>query len=179
MKKMSFAVACLLLCTPALAESASEKMGVNSALGVSPSTADFVTEAATGDLFEIRSSELALKQGDAATQNFAKQMITDHQKTSNELKSLVQAKKIDVTIPGAPTSSQQSMLDKLTTLNGADFNKQYRDDQYSAHKGAVSAFQRYAKSGENPDLKQWAEKTAPALEHHLEMARELDKQASR
>jgi putative membrane protein len=172
-------VACLLFCAPALAESASEKMGVNSALGVSPSTGDFVTEAATGDLFEIRSSELALKQGDAATQKFARQMITDHKKTSSELKDLVQTKKIDVTIPDAPNSSQQSMLDKLTKLNGADFDKQYRQDQTSAHKGAVSAFQRYAKSGDNPDLKQWAEKTAPALEHHLQMARELDRQASK
>ena len=179
MKTVSFAAAIVLFCAPALAESASEKMGVNSAFGVSPSTGDFVTEAATGDLFEIRSSELALKQGDAATQKFAKQMITDHQKTSTELKTLVQTKNINVTIPGDPTSSQQSMLDKLTQLNGADFDKQYRDDQYSAHKSAVSAFQRYAKSGENPDLKQWAEKTAPTLEHHLEMARELDKQASR
>ena len=52
------------------------------------------------------------------------------------------------TIPDAPNSSQQSMLDKLTKLNGADFDKQYRQDQYSAHKDAVSAFQRYAKSGD-------------------------------
>jgi len=179
MKTLTFAVACLLFCAPALAESASEKMGVNSALGVSPSTSDFVTEAATGELFEIRSSELALKQGDAATKNFATRMITDHQETSSELKTLVQTKKIDVAIPDAPTSSQQSMLDKLSRLNGADFDKQYRQDQTSAHKGAVSAFQRYAKSGDNPDLKQWAEKTAPVLEHHLQMARELDRQASK
>jgi putative membrane protein len=179
MKTMSFALACLLFCAPAMAESASEKIGVNSALGVSPSTGDFVTEAATGDLFEIRSSELALKQGDAATQKFARQMIADHQKTSRELKDLVQTKKIDVAIPGAPSSSQQSMLDKLTMLKGADFDKQYRQDQTSAHKGAVSAFQRYAKSGDNQDLKQWAEKTAPALEHHLQMAQELDRQASK
>lgn len=179
MKTLSFAVACLLFCAPALAQSTSEKIGVNSALGVSPSTSDFVTEAATGDLFEIRSSEMALKKGDAATRHFAKRMITDHQKVSSELKGLLQTKKINVTIPDAPNSSQQAMLDKLTTLNGAEFDKQYRQDQTSAHKEAVSAFQRYAKSGDNPDLKQWAEKTAPTLEHHLEMARELDRQASK
>jgi putative membrane protein len=68
---------------------------------------------------------------------------------------------------------------KLKTLNGADFDKQYRDDQYSGHKSVVSLFQRYAKGGENADLKQWAQQTAPMLEHHLQMARDLDKQATK
>ncbi len=179
MKKLTLVAACVLLCSPALAQSVSEKIGVNSALDISPSTADFVKEAATGGLFEIRSSEIALKKGDAATQNFARRMISDHTKASQELKDLVQSKKIDVTIPDAPTSSQQSMLDKLDTLSGADFDKQYREDQRSAHVGAVSAFQRYAKGGDNPDIKQWAEKTAPTLEHHLQLARELERQATK
>jgi len=43
----------------------------------------------------------------------------------------------------------------------------------------VSLFQRYAKGGENADLKQWAQQTAPMLEHHLQMARDLDKQATK
>jgi putative membrane protein len=179
MKKLTFVAACVLLCTPAFGQSMSEKMGVNSALNMSPTTNDFVNEAATGGLFEIRSSELALKKGDAATQNFARRMIADHTKASTELKDLIQSKKINVTIPDAPTSSQQSMLDKLDKLTGADFDKQYREDQKSAHVSAVSAFQRYAKSGDNPDIKQFAEKTAPILEHHLQMARELERQANK
>jgi putative membrane protein len=45
----------------------------------------------------------------------------------------------------------------------------------SAHKDAVSLFERYAKGGENSKLKGWAGKTLPALQHHLEMAQALDK----
>lgn len=179
MKKLTLIAACVLLCTPALGQSMSEKMGVNSALNMSPTTADFVTEAAAGGLFEIRSSEMALKKGDAATQNFARRMIADHTKASAELKALIQSRKIDVTIPDAPTAAQQSMLDKLDKLTGADFDKQYREDQRSAHAETVSAFQRYAKGGDNSDIKQWAEKTAPILEHHLQMARELERQAKK
>jgi putative membrane protein len=37
----------------------------------------------------------------------------------------------------------------------------------------VSLFERYAKSGENADLKDWAGKTLPALQHHLDMAEKL------
>jgi putative membrane protein len=47
--------------------------------------------------------------------------------------------------------------------------------QVSAHKDAVSLFERYAKGGDNPKLKDWAGNTLPALQHHLQMAQELDK----
>lgn len=43
----------------------------------------------------------------------------------------------------------------------------------SAHKEAVSLFERYAKGGDNSELKDWAAKTLPTLKHHLEMAQEL------
>jgi putative membrane protein len=179
MNKLLVVTTCVLLTAPALAQSAGEKTGVNSMLGVSPKTADFVSEAATGGLFEIKSGQLAEAQGDAATKSFARRMIADHQKADAELKDLVQKQKIDVAIPTDLTSSQQSKLDKLTQLKSADFDKQYRDDQYSAHKDTVSLFQRYAKGGDDAALKQWAQRTLPTLEHHLHMARQLDKQASK
>ena len=47
--------------------------------------------------------------------------------------------------------------------------------QVSAHKDAVSLFERYAKGGENSKLKGWAGKTLPALQHHLDMAQTMDK----
>ena len=56
-----------------------------------------------------------------------------------------------------------------------DFAGQYDPMQVSAHKDAVSLFERYGKGGEGPKLKDWAGKTLPALQHHLEMAQGLDK----
>ena len=47
--------------------------------------------------------------------------------------------------------------------------------QVSAHKDAVSLFERYSKDGDNPDLKAFASKTLPALKEHLQMAQNLDK----
>jgi putative membrane protein len=167
MKKLAIIAICLLFAVPALAQSAGEKSGVNSLLGLSPTTADFVKEAAVGDIFEIQSSQLAAERTDGPTKAFASQMITDHQKTSNELKAMVQD------IPTALDSSHQKMLDKLVGLNSADFTKQYQSDQVNAHKNAVSLFQRYAKGGDNAALKDWAAKMLPDLEHHLQMAQDL------
>lgn len=165
----------LLFASPVLAQSAAEKTGVNSVLGVAPKTEDFVAEAATSDMFEIESSKLALERSDDATKAFAQQMISDHQKTTGELKGLVSSGKVKAAIPTAMTSSQQEMLDKLKGLQGEDFTKQYHSDQQSAHEDAVDLFKRYGDEGDNADLKAWAASTRPALEHHLKMATDLNK----
>ena len=58
-------------------------------------------------------------------------------------------------------------------LNGAEFTKQYNSDQVAVHKDAVNLFERYAKGGDNADLKAWAGATLPALQMHLKMAQDL------
>jgi putative membrane protein len=174
MKQHIIATACcIFLSGPALAESLGEKTGVNSLVGVSPTTQDFVSEAAISDMFEIQSSKLAEdKQVDAQTKAFAEHMVNDHSKTTSELKTFVA--KLNITVPHKLDSAHQSMLDKLKGLDGADFAKLYHDDQDSGHKNAVSLFKRYADGGDNPDLKAWAAKVLPTIEQHLKSAEALD-----
>ncbi|MBV8392521.1 MAG: DUF4142 domain-containing protein [Alphaproteobacteria bacterium] len=160
---------------PAPSPSVAEKTGVNSVLGVTPTTQDFVTEAASSDMLEIESSKLVAAKNDSKDKDFADQMIKDHTETTTKIKDLVASGKVKVTLPTAMTSSQQSKLDKLKGLNGDDFRKQYESDQVSAHKDAVSLFQRYGKGGDNADLKAFANDTLPKLQHHLDMAQALDK----
>lgn len=175
MKKIIITSIAVSLAGPVMAQSAAEKTGVNSLIGVAPKTEDFVQEAATSDIFEIESSKLALERGDAATKAFAQQMVTDHEKTSSELKALVSGGKVQAQLPGAMTSAQRDMLDKLKGLQGDNFIKQYHSDQESAHEDAVDLFKRYGEGGDNAELKAWAASTRPALEHHLQMAEELNK----
>lgn len=138
MKRTIIALACVALAGPALAQSLGEKTGVNSALGVAPSTADFVKQVAISDMFEIRSSKLAQQKGNAQEKSFAQQMVTDHTKTSTELKGLVNDSKVQATLPTALDSSHQSKLDKLKNASGKDFSSDYNSYQVSAHEDAVS-----------------------------------------
>jgi putative membrane protein len=167
-------VAGLALASPVAAQSLGEKTGVNSMLGVAPSTVDFVREAASSDMYEIKSSELAVERGDEPTKAFARQMIADHQKTTAELKEMVAKGVVKEHPADAMLPAHQSKFDKLKDLKGAEFTKQYRSDQEAAHKDAVSLFSRYAKGGDNEQLKAWAGRTLPALEHHLQMADKLN-----
>jgi|SRR5882757_447035 len=175
MRRIALMLTAVLLTAPAFAQSVGEKTGVNSTLGISPSTADFVKEVAISDMFELQSNKLAEDRGNAAEKSFAAMMIKDHTKTSDELKALVKGGDVKAELPTALDSSHQSKLDKLNGYKGADFSSEFDSQQVGAHKDAVSLFERYAKGGDNPKLKDWAGKTLPALQHHLEMAQALNK----
>ena len=175
MKTLIVVAATMLLSGAALAQPVGlgEKTGIDSLLGIAPSTPDFVTEVAQSGMFEIASSKLAVDKTDGPIKDFATQMVADHTKTSEQLTS--EAKANNLSVPAVLSSSNQSKLDRLSSLNGSNFSKEYMDYQVSAHKEAVSLFQRYGKGGDNAKLKSWAVTTLPALQHHLDMAQGLDK----
>jgi putative membrane protein len=176
MKKaiLGAAVAVTLTSSVAFAQSVGEKTGVNSTLGIAPKTEDFIKEAAMSDMLEIEAGKVAQQKGNADEKKFAEQMITDHTKTSTELKSMVVGE-LKAAMPTALDDASQKKLTKLKDAKPEDFAGQYDPMQVSAHKDAVSLFERYAKGGEDPKLKDWAGKTLPALQHHLEMAQAIDK----
>ncbi len=174
MRKLGLAItASLLLAAPAAGQSIGEKTGVNSVIGITPKTADFVKEVASSKMFAIQSSQLAAFKTQGNVLAFANRMQTDYAKTMSELKSLAQ--QAGVTVPLEMSSSQQNMFDELNSLSAKKFAKQYLKDQVRVHKGVVSLFKRYGKGGENAQLKDWANHTLHTLQHHLDVAQQLNK----
>jgi putative membrane protein len=142
--------------------------------GAAPAAQEFVNKVAISDMFEIQSSQLAIeKQADRDTKPFAQKMIKDHQKTSKELKALVDQRKVQANLPTGLDSEHQKMLDDLRTKDGRDFDVAYDQIQLKAHQDAIALFETYAKTGDNTDLKKWAAKTLPHLKQHLAMAQKL------
>src|ERR1700744_5158032 len=170
MKRIILAIAITAaLSSTSFAQSVGEKTGVNSALGITPKTEDFIKEAATSDMLEIAAAKVAQEKGNADEKKFAEQMITDHTKTSAELKGMVPSD-MQSAIPSSLDDASQKKLDKLRDTKPDDFAGEYDPMQVSAHKDAVSLFERYSKGGDNEKLKDWAGKTLPALQHHLQRA---------
>lgn len=133
----------------------------------------FVEKAALGGMTEVQAGELAKTKGTSdSVKQFGAQMVTDHSKTSDELKSIVAQKNMK-----APTSldkKHQQVLDKLQAKSGKDFDKAYKSQMVKDHQSTVSLFEGEAKSGKDPELKAFAAKTLPVLKHHLEMAKALE-----
>lgn len=138
---------------------------VSNAMG-SGKPEDFMVDAAKGGAAEVQLGNLALqKSKNPDVRKFAQMMVDDHTKAGNELKELAAKKK--VTLPN-DIGSSKSTADKLQTLNGADFDKEYVEDMVSDHEKDVAEFQKQANSASDPDVKAWAAKTLPTLKKHLD-----------
>jgi putative membrane protein len=135
------------------------------------STQDFVNKVAISDMFEIQSSKIAAQKGNAEIKSFAKQMIKDHTKTSQELTGMVG--KAKVKLPTALDSDHKAKVDQLQKASGDQFNSTYAAMQVQAHQEAVKLFETYSSNGDDAQLKAWAAKTLPALKEHLEHAKKL------
>src|ERR1700742_889204 len=145
----TLAFAAALLSTEAYAQSAAEKTGVNSTLGIAPKTEDFIKEAATSDMLEIDAAKIAQQKGDPQEKTFAGEMITDHTKTSAELKGMVSGE-MKAALPTSLDASSQKKLDKLRDTKPGDFASEYDPMQVSAYEDAVSLFERLAKQSSCP-----------------------------
>lgn len=133
----------------------------------------FAQQAALSDLFELQSSQLAAAQGgNAKVKAFARQMIQDHTRTSQQLASL--APRLGLRLPTALEGPKLAEVAALRGQQGAGFDRAYMVAQVNAHEQAVNLFSAYSKlGGANAQLKAHAARTLPTLQKHLQAAREL------
>ena len=146
------------------------------ALAPTPTGQEFADKAAKSDAFEIAAAKLAKTNADSAdVKKFAATMIEAHTGSTAKIKAA--AAKATPAIKPDPTltSDQQSKLDDLAKLKGADFDKAYIDGQVSAHEDALSLMKSYADNGDTPSLKAAAGEIAPVVQKHLDMAKALKK----
>jgi putative membrane protein len=136
-------------------------------------TADntFVTKAAQGGMAEVELGRLATERAaNAKVKQFGQQMVDDHTKANDELKSIASGK--GVTLPSMLDSKDQATKNKLSSLQGAAFDRAYMEDMVSDHEKDIAEFQREADHGTDADMKAFASKTLPTLQHHLQMAKD-------
>jgi putative membrane protein len=139
-----------------------------------PSTPDFVKNAAMSDMYEVQAGEIAAQKGQSgAVKQFGQHMIEAHTQTTNELKGIVKAENIKVDLPTSLDDSHKKLIDNLNAESGDDFDKTYADQQVKAHKQAVDLFESYAKDGDNAAVKQFASKALPVIKQHLSDAQTL------
>lgn len=134
---------------------------------------DFIMEAACGGMAAVALGELAQQKGQSdAVRQFGKRMIDDHGKANNELKELAGRK--GVVVPAALKPKYQKLVDSLSKLSGAEFDKQYLREMVKDHESDVAAFQKEADKGKDAELTAWARQTLPTLQDHLKMAHDAE-----
>jgi len=132
----------------------------------------FMKDAAAGGMAEVQMGQLAEQHAASdAVKQFGKRMATDHKKAGDELKQLASRK--GGTLPTALDASHQRLYDRLSKLNGADFDREYMKEMVKDHDKDVKAFRKEADSGKDADLKAWASTTLATLKEHQDQAKQV------
>ena len=167
-------LAALMACALALPVAAQTGSTMSSGTAA-VSDATFVKKAAISDMYEIQASKLAqTRAASADVKTFAGKMVTDHTKTSDQLKSIVSSKS-GMTLPTALDAKHKALLTKLKGASGSTFDSTYAQQQIQAHQQAVMLFTSESQHSKDADLKKFATSTLPALQQHLSMAEQLPK----
>ncbi|MBC7665195.1 MAG: DUF4142 domain-containing protein [Caulobacter sp.] len=133
----------------------------------------FLKNAAEGGNAEVAGSKVALAQSaNADVKTFAQMMIDDHGKAGAELKGLADQKGVKVS--DTPTITQKTEIKMLSERKGSSFDQHYADSiGVKDHQDTIKLFQKEVDKGTDADVKAWAAKTLPTLQHHLEAAQAL------
>lgn len=132
----------------------------------------FVQMAASSDMFEIQSSQMAMSRSqNPAIRQFAQMMVTDHTSMSQQLMAAAQAS-------GMPPMSPRmmpmhaNMLARLNASSGVAFDRAYASQQLTAHQMALALHSNYAARGDTPALRAVASTAVPVVSQHLNMVRQ-------
>ena len=135
----------------------------------------FIDNAATGGVEEVTLGKLAADKGTYDdVKKFGQQMVDDHSKANDELKALASSKGVDLTkATDKGTKEAEKESEKLSKESGDAFDKAYINAMVKDHEKDVKEFEEASKNAKDEDLKAWATKTLPTLQHHLEMAKDI------
>jgi putative membrane protein len=137
---------------------------------------DFVDAASAKGIAEIESAKLALQKSTSSdVKKFAQTMINDHTAANAELASIARTKKLKVEDEATLTSKAKEYI--LKQRDGESFDVAYAKNQVSAHEDTIKLFQEATKS-KDMEISAFARTTLPKLEHHLEMAHQLEAKAT-
>ncbi|MDB6065654.1 MAG: hypothetical protein JWR26_1862 [Pedosphaera sp.] len=134
---------------------------------------DFLVRAARIDMDEVQAGQLAQSRGTSqAVREFGAHMINDHTKANTGLKEIGTQK--NAALPTQLSQEQNSKLQHLQGLSGAEFDKTYAQEMVKGHTQAVKEFEAAAKNLSDTDLRAWAQTALPLFQEHLNMAKNME-----
>lgn len=161
----------LILSSSAALVLAKERGASNS---LSQADQEFIKKAAQGGNAEVELGRLAAqKASDPQVKNFAQHIVRDHSKANQKLNAI--AKKKGVSVPDSLSEEDTQLKNTLSSLTGAEFDKQYLSAMRDDHQKDIDEFQAESTQGQDADIKSFASQALPTLKRHLAMAQSIAK----
>ncbi len=134
----------------------------------------FVKKALSGGMMEVEIGSLAAANAKSQrVKDFGAMMVADHGQAGNELKQMASGNSIEV--PTAMMPEHQAHVDMLKNRTGAAFDKAYMDMMVKDHQKDIADYTKASQELSVASYKDFAGKTLPVLEKHLDSARAVQK----
>src|SRR5262249_41212720 len=126
---------------------------------------NFIEKAAQDGREEVELGRLAeSKASSDAVKQFGQRMVEDHGNANKDLMDLAANKGVQL---DEKATKKDPVADKLSKLQGQDFDREYVKEMVKDHKKDVAELRRMHSGAVDPNLKAWIDKTLPTLEDHL------------
>jgi putative membrane protein len=166
-----------ILCT-AVVGCAGSMIAVSAHAAVTDSDKTFLTNAAQGNLDEIKLGELAeQKSTNPQVKAFAHTMIVQHKMLEQKMAPFAQ--QWSIVPPTTLDSENQQEFDKLSALSGSEFDKEYVSNAVQQHKQTLDAFDQELNTTSDQQFKQAVMKGKSVVAAHLKMAEGLEAKVSK
>jgi len=130
----------------------------------------FASDATQINDFEIAMGRYAAaNSANAEVKAFGSKMVDEHTGANEELQKV--AVMDGFKLPKSISLSLRLNEARLKMLKGSAFDKAYLSEMVKGHTAAAKEFKKEVASGTSPDVKSFAKRTLPTVEHHLAMAK--------
>jgi len=148
------------------------------AQGSAPNDAQIAGIVVAANTVDIEAGKLAESAAHSKeVKEFGKRMVTDHTGVNKQAGEL--AKKLNLKPEESDTSKAlkdggKANIAKLKGLKGAAFDKAYVDNEVTYHQTVLDAIDKtLLPNAKNAELKGLLEKTRPAIDAHLQHAKQI------
>jgi putative membrane protein len=133
---------------------------------------DFIRSVAESSATQVHLGKLAQdKASNDAVKELGKRLVQENTQNTQELKQAATA--LNVQLPSDPPRKAKKAEEKLAKLSGGDFDRAYAKIAADEQKQTVKQFEREAKNGKSPGLKEFASKNLTAQQECQKQAEEL------
>jgi len=138
------------------------------------SQSSFIQKAAEANLTEAELAKLAAQKSENnQIKQFADHLQMDHQNANQKLQSIARSQ--GVQIPQSLDPKHRSELNRLQKLTATEFDREFIITSLRDHVRTIALFQKEAQQGRDAAIKQYAQDMLPALNQHLDMAKDTAK----
>lgn len=161
------AASCAAAATFAQTETHAVEPGTHSK--ISHGDRSWIEKAAEAGREEVDIARIAAARAtNPEVKQFAQMLVDDHTKANTELASLAAQR-------GVVLKDKDKSENRWAKKDAKDFDHDFVKRMISDHKKDIDLFTKESKDGEDPALVDFARKTLPTLQHHLEAVDTLEK----